>query len=329
MGYGPDEIYTRLAQRSLILWQDFCKQTGQELFHETGVLWLCRPDDLYSEETLLTLSRTGVAFEELTYAELEGRYKQLCFGGIAQGFLEPHSGVLMARQAVRAIVEEAQRKGVVYLHDSAIPPDGEGKLTSIVTVNNGSIPADEFLFACGPWLPKLFPHLLGELIRVTRQEIFFLGPPAGNTQFFPDVTPVFIDFGHFVYCIPNIDGRGFKFANDSHGSEFDPDLGNRVASVDGLTFAREYLAMRVPALANAPVTETRVCQYENTSNGDFLIDRHPSFENVWLIGGGSGHGFKHGPAVAEYVVDVISNRRNSEPRFTLATKRNVHQREVY
>jgi glycine/D-amino acid oxidase-like deaminating enzyme len=278
---------------------------------------------------LLTLSRTGVAFEELTYAELELRYKQISFGGIARGILEPHSGVLMARRAVRAIVEEARRKGVVYLHDSVLPPKGEGKFGSIVTVNSGPIAAGTFLFACGPWLPKVFPVLLGELIRVTRQEIFFLGAPSGTTHFLPIDMPVFIDFGHLVYCIPDIDGRGFKFAIDAHGIDFDPDLGDRVASREGQTFAREYLAMRVPALANAPVTETRVCQYENTSNGDFLIDRHPAFENVWLIGGGSGHGFKHGPAVAEYVVEVISNKRKSEPRFTLASKRNVHQREVY
>src|SRR5207247_11226714 len=135
MGYGSDEIYTRSAQRSLILWQDFCNQTGQELFHETGVLWLCRPDDPYSAETLLTLSRTGVPLQELTCAQLELRYKQMSFGGIARGILEPHSGVLMARRAVRAVVEEAQRKGVVYLHDSVLPPEGEGKLGSIVTVN--------------------------------------------------------------------------------------------------------------------------------------------------------------------------------------------------
>jgi glycine/D-amino acid oxidase-like deaminating enzyme len=141
--------------------------------------------------------------------------------------------------------------------------------------------------------------------------------------------PAWIDFNDLVYSIPNVDGRGFKLAIDAHGPEFDPDRGERVVTASGLNAMREYLAQRVPRLANAPVTETRVCQYENTSNGDFLIDRHPDFENVWLMGGGSGHGFKHGPAVGEYAAEMITGRGTPEPRFSLATKQRVRQREVY
>jgi glycine/D-amino acid oxidase-like deaminating enzyme len=75
--------------------------------------------------------------------------------------------------------------------------------------------------------------------------------------------------------------------------------------------------------------ETRVCQYENTSNGDFLIDRHPAFENVWLAGGGSGHGFKHGPAVGEHVAALVSGEAGVELRFTLASKDTVQERKVF
>ena len=141
--------------------------------------------------------------------------------------------------------------------------------------------------------------------------------------------PAWIDFNDLVYALPNVDGRGFKIAIDAHGAEFDPDTGERVVSVEGLRAVREYLAQRVPRLANAPVTETRVCQYENTSNGDFLIDRHPGFENVWIVGGGSGHGFKHGPAVGEYVAGMIVGRGMAEQRFTSRNKERVQQREVY
>ena len=93
---------------------------------------------------------------------------------------------------------------------------------------------------------------------------------------------------------------------------------------------RQYLVRRLPDLRNAPVTETRVCQYENTSNGDFLIDRHPEFANAWLVGGGSGHGFKHGPVVAEYVAARIEGSNEGlEPRFSLATKRKSQERAVF
>lgn len=329
MGYGPDEIYTRSAQRSLESWQGLFKRTGQSLFHRTGVLWLAREDDSYSISTLATLQRTGVVFEKLTRTELELRHPQLDFGRVAWAIFEPNSGVLMALQAVRVIVEEVRRNGITYLHDSVLPPKGDGKLESIITAGGSVIAADTFLFACGPWLPKLFPDLLGELIQVTRQEVFFLGVPAGDDRFSPPRMPVWIDFNALVYGIPDVGGRRFKIAVDAHGPDFDPDTDDRVATEKGLMEVRRYLAARIPALANAPIAETCVCQYENTSNGDFLIDRHPELENVWLVGGGSGHGFKHGPAVGDYAAGLISGKARPEPRFGLASKAKVRRRKVY
>jgi glycine/D-amino acid oxidase-like deaminating enzyme len=92
---------------------------------------------------------------------------------------------------------------------------------------------------------------------------------------------------------------------------------------------RSELSSRFPGLSRAPLLETRVCQYENSSNGDFVIDRHPDLENVWIAGGGSGHGFKHGPFVADYLLEMMDGRGVAEPRFSLARKRTVQQREVY
>jgi sarcosine oxidase len=170
---------------------------------------------------------------------------------------------------------------------------------------------------------------LGELIHVTRQEVIFFGTPPGDDLFSKGALPAWIDFNDFVYGIPNLDGRGFKMAIDAHGPEFDPDTGDRVVTESGWKAARAYLGQRLPRLAKAPVTETRVCQYENTSNGDFLIDRHPAFENVWMVGGGSGHGFKHGPVVGEYAAQMISGKGSVEPRFSLASKDKVRHRQVY
>ena len=176
---------------------------------------------------------------------------------------------------------------------------------------------------------KIFPELLSELIHVTRQEVFFFGVPSGDESFNQGALPAWIDFNDLVYGLPNLDGRGFKLAIDAHGAEFDPDTGDRVVTSAGLSAAREYLARRLPRLANAPVTETRICQYENTSNGDFLIDRHPGFENVWLVGGGSGHGFKHGPVVGEYAAKMVLGDGKRGARFSLASKKSVQERKVY
>ena len=331
LGYGPDEIYSRSTQLSLELWRRLFDQAGQPgLFQQTGILWLAREHDSYCEAVLRTLDAIGARFEKLDRDTLVDRFPQLALGATTWGILEPDSGVLMARRAVQAVVAEARKIGVDYLEDVIVAPRVSGGwLGSVQTTSGKEIAADRFVFACGPWLPKLFPELLGEVIHVTRQEVYFFGVPPGDEAFRLGALPAWIDFNDLVYGLPNLDGRGFKIAIDAHGPEFDPDTGERVVSAEGLIAAREYLAKRIPLLANAPVTETRVCQYENTSNGDFVIDRHEGFENVWIVGGGSGHGFKHGPAVGEYVTRIISGAGIPEPRFALATKQKVQSREVF
>lgn len=334
LGYGQDEIYTRSAQRSLALWRDFFnssdrKQELSGLFQQTGVLWLAREEDPYCEATLATLQRVGAPYQRLEQADLVHRFPQLDLGPISWGILEPFSGVLMARRAVQAVVSAAQAQGTTYVREECSAPAGRGALTAISTRNGGEIYARKFIFACGPWLPKLFPQVLGKLIHVTRQEVLFFGTPPGQDTFSGNCLPAWIDFNDLAYAIPDIEQRGFKVAIDAHGTEFDPDGGERMISDSGLTAVRAYLARRVPRLADAPVTETRVCQYENTSNGDFLIDLHPDYDNLWLVGGGSGHGFKHGPAVGEYVAALVSGVGKVEPRYLLANKTKVQQRTVY
>jgi sarcosine oxidase len=188
------------------------------------------------------------------------------------------------------------------------------------------------VFACGPWLPKVFPRLLGPRIFPTRQEVFFFAPPAGDARFTLGALPGWADFnnGDIFYGMPDLESRGFKIAHDKHGPPIDPDRGDRVASPGALAEVRAYLSKRFPALANAPLNEERVCQYENSSNGDLLIDRHPTASNVLLVGAGSGHGFKHGPEVGRYAAELLTGRlKVVEPRFNLATKAERQNRAVH
>jgi glycine/D-amino acid oxidase-like deaminating enzyme len=229
---------------------------------------------------------------------------------------------------VAAVASEARRRGVEYRRTFVAPPRGSGRLDTLPEL--GGDRGETFVFACGPWLPKLFPDLLADRIFPTRQEVFFFGAPPGDDRFAPPRMPTWIDFGgDEIYGMPDLEGRGFKVAPDRHGEPFDPDGGERLVSPESTARVRSFLARRFPALAEAPLLETRVCQYENTSSGDFLIDRHPGLDNVWIVGGGSGHGFKHGPAVGEYVADLHAGSGRVEPRFSLASKQAVQKRSVY
>jgi len=340
MGYGADEIYTRSAWRSLQLWKELFVRAGECLFHEAGVLWLEHADDPYAHQSFETLSNLGIPVEKLTVAQTNSRYPQISTEGLCGSYLERQSGVLVARRAVQMVVCEAINSGVEYLQEAVtgtgVPPVAHARdarvattLGSVQTSGGQRIAAGIYVFACGPWLPKLFPDLLAHLIHPTRQEVFYFGVPAG-TNFKTPTLPVWIDFKEEAYGLPDVDGRGVKVAIDRHGEPFDPDTGDRVAGKEGLLEVRRYLARRIPELKDAPVSESRVCQYENTSNGDFLIDRHPQFENVWLVGGGSGHGFKHGPFVGEYVTRRIDGSNEGiEPRFSLISKLETRARSVY
>jgi monomeric sarcosine oxidase len=330
MGYGDQEIYTRWSMRSMDLWKSLLAQASRpSLFQPVGVLWMARGEDPLTIKTLATLQRLGVHHERVGRPELDRRWPQIDFGPNTWAIHEPDSGFLMAFHAVQAVVQVAMSKGVEYLQEAVVPPAGKGRLTSVATRSGKTVEAGSFVFACGPWLPKVFPDLLGERIFPTRQEVFYFGPPQGDARFTPPAMPVWADFAEEIYGIPDFKGRGFKVAPDRHGPAFDPDSGSRVITPETLATVRKFVARRFPALKDAPLVASEVCQYENTSNGDFLIDRHPERDNVWLVGGGSGHGFKHGPAVGEYVTARILEGGPVEPRFTLATKQKIQKRSVY
>ena len=331
--YGPDEVYTRMAKRSLGLWSAFSARTGREVLQRTGVLWMSTPNNVYVEQSRATLRKEGVAFRDLSATDLTREYPQIRLAPDAIAIFEPDSGALMARQATQAVVQQFIRDGGVYRHAAVASPQGSGRLGAIQTTDGESIPADAFVFACGAWLGKVFPSMLANRIFPTRQDVLFFGIPAGDRRFEPPQMPVWIDFSddRHMYGFPDIETRGFKVAFDGHGPRFDPDTGSRSMTTSAIEAARAYLRDRFPALADAPVVDSRVCQYENTANGDFVIDRLPAFENVWVAGGGSGHGFKHGPAVGEYAAARVTGAPSPgvEPRFSLESKGTEQQRAVY
>jgi glycine/D-amino acid oxidase-like deaminating enzyme len=340
-GYGPDAIYSRWARRSLDQWLALFDRIGAgqaPLFHRCGVLWLASGDDDYTKATAHALQREAYPVEVLDAGALGSRFPQIEARDVGLGLFETDCGVLMARRAVQRLVADLRDRGVrmllsrVLASDEARTPDARqrgGSLTSVETLGGETLPADAFVFACGPWLPQVFPDLLTGRIRPTRQVVIYFGVPPGDARYGPAHMPAWVDFAAGIYGVPDLEARGLKVGLDRHGPPFDPDGADRVLDEASINTARAWLRRRMPRLAGAPVVESRVCQYENTETGDFLIDRHPEFDNVWIAGGGSGHGFKHAPAVGEHVAALVEGRAQPEPRFTFATKGTEANRRVY
>jgi sarcosine oxidase len=262
MSYGAQDIYTRWSMRSLELWKSTFGKLGRAFFAPIGVLWMARTEDPLTMASLATLQKLGVRHERLQRSELERRWPQIDFGPITWAIHEPGSGVLMAFHAVQAVVNIAIGMGVDYLQEQVVPPEGEGRLSAVSTRTGKTVSAGTYVFACGPWLPKVFPDVLGDRIFPTRQEVFYFGPPPGDERFRAEAMPVWADFGEEIYGIPDLKGRGFKVAPDARDAGGSPGLrGPALSRPEGRTGrrqrglpVREHVQWRLP---DRPAPRTR------------------------------------------------------------------------
>jgi glycine/D-amino acid oxidase-like deaminating enzyme len=306
--YGPEQPYTEMAARALKLWARYERKWKQQFLHRSGVLWMAAGrDDAFERGSVQMLRAANIQYQELSIPRMRKRWPQINFEGIEWGIFEPECGYLDARASCAAVVEAFVAAGGQYRQVGVAAEGLEEASRGSFTVSDGAqLKAHRYVFACGPWLGKLFPKTIGASLRATKQDVFFFGTPPGECRFHDPNTPVWADHrDHFYYGIPGSDRRGFKIADDTRGPDFDPTKGERVISPETLKRVRDYIAFRFPALKDAPLLETRVCQYEQTPDSHFIVDRHPANENVWLLGGGSGHGFKHGPAIGEMMAKLI------------------------
>lgn len=313
-----DRAFVEMSARALELWKENQARWNLRLYRPTGVVWMASRDQQFENAATHFLREAGIQFEELTGRQAQRRYPQIDFEGVERVLVEQDAGYLTARRACQAVLDGFVQEGGLYRQLAGFPGKVDrGRLQSLSLSDGSKLSADCYVFACGPWLGKIFPETLAQLIRPSRQEVFFFGTPAGDSRFLEEELPVWIDNGSpRFYGVPGNEGRGFKLADDTRGPAFDPTSGERLPTAEGLKAARNYLERRFPALRAAPLLEARVCQYENSPDEHFIIDRHPVAANVWLVGGGSGHGFKHGPAVGELVAAMLLGEK-SEALFGL------------
>ncbi len=324
--YGADEVYTVLARRSLHLWTEFFnKENHPDYFRRTGVLWMAEVGESGVREAKRIFERLNIAHELLDSKAIAKLYPQFHVAPQTVALFEPEAGALLAQRSIDAVVSAAIRRGVAYERvEVKAPLLDRPRLAAIETTGGRGIEADHFVFACGSWLPKLF-GVLDTVIRPTRQDLFFFAVPDSADGIREGALPIWIDQTDpkIAYGFPDL-GSGLKLGFHRLGSPFDPDMPRPNTTERGrIEEATAYLAQRLPSMRDAQLKATHVCHYENTPNGDLLIDLHPGTQNVWLVGGGSGHGFKHAPAVANYVTGLIAGEKTREVRFSLAAKQNA------
>jgi sarcosine oxidase len=303
--HGADADYTAMARRARTLWRELEAESGADLMHECGVAWFAHSPDGWEAASERTMIAQGIPTERVDGAAL---FPSLRTDDLEFVLFEPEAGVVRAQRAVQTLAAQAVAHGARLVRGRA-EPDGEAAV-----VGGERLEGDAVVWACGGWLAKLFGDLVS--VAVTRQELLFLD--GGEAWRAPGV-PGWVDYDHAMYGTADVDAIGVKAALDVEGPPLDPD-----APLDDTprteAKVREYMRLRFPALADAPLNEARSCRYELTPDSHFIAARHPQRERVWLVGGGSGHGFKHGPAMAERLAAAIAGTGELSPAFALGPR---------
>lgn len=310
--YGRNSFYTQMACDSWSQWEALEMQSGKSLLAHTGNLWLAGSDDTELRLAIPIMERLKLPFELLSPGEAARLFPYMNTEDLGFVLWEKKSGVLRARESCLTVLEQFVKEGGRYYPDQVQPVEIRGRHMQGVLSTGSELPAfDCYIFACGPWLVRLFPFL-SAMLKVSRQEVFYFGVPPERSARMEENLPSWIDMSDAegYYGIPGRLRRGFKVASDLRGPEIDPTTERRAPDLKEVERAGRYLSRRFPFMTGAPLVESRVCQYTNTPDGNFILDQHPEAANVWLVGGGSGHGFKHGPAFGLLAAEVISGEKS-------------------
>lgn len=306
--HGSDDWYARMAWRAREGWLRLGERAGEELYTETGMMWFAQREDGWESVSAQVLKNLDIPHERLDPEEAGRRFPG--FGGDDLAFVlwEPNAGVLRARRATQVTARLARAAGVTFVRARAEPYE---KGTGVVA-DGEVLTADRVVWACGAWLPGLFDLKLDLKLEVTRQDTLHFGVPREWTS--PPL-PAFCDYELSAYGHGDLDGMGMKVTSDAEGEPYDVETGSRQVLPRSEELARDYLRRRFPSLLGAPVVFSQVCQYTLTKDAEWIIAE--AADGVWLLGGDSGHGFKHAPALAEHVADILDGVREVEPRFGL------------
>ena len=206
--HSDDPFYSRWSREALTGWNALAESIGETLFVPAGVLGLAHDEggwEAASEETLRAL---GIPVERLTPDDVAARWPQMRSDDLAFAIFEPEAGLLMARRGVAGVARMFAGEGGRFELGWAEPGAADGRrLLDVALADGRRHAAGEFVFAAGPWLPRLFPEAVGDLVRVTKQDVLFVGSPAGDDRFGAESLPCWLDSLGAVYGLPAVDGR--------------------------------------------------------------------------------------------------------------------------
>jgi glycine/D-amino acid oxidase-like deaminating enzyme len=312
--YGPDEDYTALADRCIPIWREWNTKFGTELYHETGVLFVCgqpmRPGD-FEFESARALEKQEHRFEPFDSAAFHQRFPAFAPDRFRDGFFDPHAGYAESGRTVTTLVEYAKSIGVELCERAKVTglDEGDNSVKGVVLEDHDRVSGDAVVIATGAWTPYLLPFTK-KFFRATGHPVFHL-KPSNPELFLPERFPFFgadISTTGF-YGFPLNQGV-VKIANHGAGREMSPDSTERVVTAAEENELSTFLRSTIPSLAEAPIVYSRVCMYCDTNDGDFWIAPDPERPNLIIATGDCGHGFKFAPVLGEIISDAVEGKSN-------------------
>jgi glycine/D-amino acid oxidase-like deaminating enzyme len=313
--YGADEIYTELAQRAIPIWRKWNAEFGVELYHEVGVMFVryqeMKPGD-FEYESFKILTERGHKIERMNSAKLWKQFPAWDPELYQDGVLELEAGYVESGRVVAILSERAKSLGIELREGARFSEldEGDDRVKGIVLDNRQRISGDVVVMAVGAWTPYLLPSTR-KFFRASGQPVFHLKPRQPEL-FTWERFPVFgADISTTGYYGFPLSREGVvKIANHGPGREMSPESPDRVVTPQEEQNLRGFLSSTFPALADAPIVNTRICLYCDTNDGHFWIAADPERPGLIVATGDSGHGFKFAPMLGEIIADAVEEKAN-------------------
>jgi len=321
LAIGEGHEYVPLVQRSHALWRALEAETGAALMLTTGGLVVATPESHaahfhgrpgFFERTVDAAMRFGIAHERLDAADIARRWPALQPRGDERGYFEPEAGILRPEACVQAQLDAAVRAGATLrLGETVQRIATEGGGMTVAT-DRGAVAAAHVVIVAGAWLPTLLaPHDAAPFV-VQRQVLHWFRTDA-PALYAPERLPIFIwthgAHGEAFYGMPMADAYpGVKVATEQTLAATTADaVERRVSAAESTAMFETHVRGRLRGLQPMTVHDA-TCLYTALPEGRFVVDRHPTLDNVTVVSACSGHGFKHAAAIGEAVADTLLGR---------------------
>lgn len=319
-----NEVGIRLAVRGAAMIANAEEELGGPSgFENIGYMLFAPPEGEQGLRDIVPVQQSfGVDTVLLAPEEVEHRWPQLRLEGVALACFEQTSGYCNPVQTVESLARSAQREHGLHVVEGCevlAISTANGRVTGVVT-GDGEIATGVVVNACGPWGDRI-----GRMIGIdypivfSREHEAVFDAPEGFRDF-----PVISDVPQRFYCRPYAGGK--VLAGEGWPKEIEPadpetyDDGTDEAHLQKMV---PKLLNRVPSLAPTLTQPNYGGAFVTGYSGvyDITEDWYPivGAEEVggyYSCFGGSGHGFKIGPAIGESLAAVIAGQ---EPRIDISS----------